>query len=109
MARELKNIRSLHPQSVDEVAMVEVYYPFEYRGKHLRCVPLKENQQSPCRWCAWEKQRNMNHTCPMMKACMSKYRPDRQSVKFIGDELSSLNSDEEAQRLAMMADQKCFR
>ena len=109
MARELKDIRSLHPQSVDEVARVEVYYPFEYYGNHLRVVPVKENQNNPCRWCAWEKQRNTSQKCPMIKACMSRFRPDRHSVKFIGDELSSLNSDAEGQQKAALADRKCYK
>ena len=109
MAKVLKDLRELHPQTTEEVASVPVYYPFEWRGRQLRCVPLKENMCSPCRWCNWEKDRNTSQQCPMIKACMAKFRPDGNSVRFISDELSSLNMDANAKEQAEMADRHCYK
>lgn len=107
--KELKDIRELHPTNIKELSRVKTYYPFEYHGRKLRCVPVKENSKTPCRYCRWEKDRNTSLICPMIKACSAAYRDDRTSVKFISDELSSLNMDEESQRMAMEADRICMK
>lgn len=107
--KELKDMSMLHPMSIKELAGIPAYFPFEYNGKKLRCVPVKEKSMIPCRMCNWEKLRNVSERCPMAKACMSAFRQDHVSVKFISDELSSLNLDEEAKQKAMDADKICCK
>lgn len=107
--KQLKDLRVLHPQTTDEVAKVPVYYPFEYRGQRMRVIPIDVTSTSPCVSCKYKKQRDVTLRCPMFVACSAGYRPDRMSVKFIGDELSSLNADMEAKYEAAMADQESVK
>lgn len=107
--KELKDKKQLHPTNVRELAEVNAYYPFEWNGKRLRCVPMKDRCNNPCRKCYFEKERNTHLRCPMNKACMAAYRYDNRSVKFISDELSSLNMDEVSMAHALQADKICYK
>lgn len=107
--KKLMDLRVLHPQTIEEVANVMLYYPFEFRGQRMRVIPVDENSTTPCISCKFKKQRDLSLRCPMFKACCACNRPDRQSVKFIGDELSSLNADMEAKYEAAMADKESMK
>lgn len=103
---KLKDLRPLHPQTIEELSRVEVYYPLEWEGKRMRVVPADDDRwQNPCKSCKFLMQRNTHLICPMAKACMSKFRVDGKSVKFISDELSSLYNSEDVKE-AKKADKK---
>lgn len=91
--KRLKDLRTLHPQTMEELQKVPLYYPFEWRGKKMRVVPADDEKWgNPCKSCKFLQQRNTSMVCPMAKACMANFRVDSKSVKFIGDELSNLNN-----------------
>lgn len=105
---KLKDMRPLHPQALDELAQVPVYYPFEWKGMRLRVVPADDERWSnPCKSCKFLKERNTHLICPMAKACMARNRVDGQSVKYIGDELSNLNGLDDVKAEAEAADREC--
>lgn len=105
--KRLKDMRPLHPQNLEELGRVPLYYPFEWNGKKMRVVPADDDKwANPCKCCKFIQQRNISLCCPMSKACMGKFRVDGRSVKFIGDELSSLNNWDEVKREAEKADRE---
>lgn len=105
--KRLRDIRPLHPQTLEELARVPLYYPFEWQGKRMRVVPADDEKwANPCKACRFLKTRNISLSCPMIKGCMAKYRQDGRSVKFIGDELSSLNNVESVKTEAVKADRE---
>lgn len=108
--RKLKDMKTLHPQTLEELAAVPLYYPLEWRGKKMRVVPADDEKwNNPCKSCKFIMQRNISLCCPMAKACMAKYRTDGKSVKFIGDELSNLNCMEDVKSEAEQADKEAKR
>ena len=108
--KRLKDYRTLHPQNLEELSRVPVYYPFEWNGKKMRVVPADDDKwANPCKCCKFIQQRSISLVCPMARACMSKWRVDGQSVKFIGDELSSLNMIEYVKAEAEKADREAKR
>ena len=102
---KLKDMKVLHPQTMEELAAVPLYYPLEWNGKRMRVVPADDDRwNNPCKSCKFLMQRNLHLICPMARACMAKYRVDGKSVKFIGDELSNLNNVLEVKNEAEKAD-----